>query len=192
MYLTAHDIAQGRAQTLDNLFALADNCLNAGQRLAELFAANARHQLDAAAARWAEADPARPEALGELPTGAWIAHCERSGDLIENAIAVIGETHKAWLRSAETQIHIIDQSLLAGARHASRNGPWESQVALATLREQVASAENILHDANETLIERIEQCAGDDRPSAPADLAEAPPTRATGRRGGKRAASADA
>jgi len=156
MFLTPHEIAQGRDYTLNNLLGISTACLGASQRLSELLANGGRDALSSGSRHLAQFGHGQLEALTHLPSTLWLEHSTRTSKLLGSAYEIVGETHKMLIHSAEAQIRVLDQIAFSSLDRLSRNSPWEATIALSTMRSTLESAEQTLHGASSAAIETLE------------------------------------
>lgn len=155
MYLTPHEIAQGREHALNNLLGLSTACLEAGQRFSELFASAGRDTLHAGSQHLNRFGHGQLDNLSHFPADFWCEHSARSSKLLDQACAIVGDTHKMLILSAEAQLRAVDEMLLAGLERAAKSGPWESEIALNALRTSWQTAGNTLRGMSIAAVDTV-------------------------------------
>lgn len=161
MYLTQHEIAQSRDYTLNNLLGLSAACLNAGQRLAELFSSSGRDALHSGSKHVSQFGHGQLEALTQFPATLWLEHSARTSKLLGNAYEIVGETHKMLVHSAEAQVRIFDEMAFSSLKRLEKISPREAEVALQAVRSTLETAEQAMHGVSAEVI--------DDRGTSPAE-----------------------
>jgi len=157
MFLTQHDIAQTREYTLNNLLGLSSACLEAGQRLGELFSSHGRETLRAGSKQFSLFGHGQLEQLTQFPTALWLDHSTRASKLFGAAYEILGETQKMLIHGAETQVRVLDEVTCSSLNRMARNSPWEAAIALNTVRSTLESAEQALHGVSTAAIRGVEQ-----------------------------------
>ena len=176
MYLSAQDIAHSRDRTLNNLLGLSAACFDAGQRLAELFSAGSREAIQQGSRQWSQFGHGQLESVSQLPTALWLEHSSRASRLLDAAFGILGETHKALIRSAEAQVRVFDEIVFATLDRAHKASPWEAEIAIGALRTTLQAAESTLHDVSAAAIETVEVAEQESRQLSQG-LAESKPAR---------------
>lgn len=166
MFLSAHEIALSRERALNNMLALADVCLDAAHGLSMAIAAAGRASIEQGARQWALLGASRPDSAAQLPAALWLDHVARAGRLFGDAAAIFSSTQKAIIRSAEIQVRILDSMAIAAIDRASKNGPWETELALAAVKSSLQSAECALHEMSEAAIESVGRADCESHPVA--------------------------
>ena len=96
----------------------------------------------------------------------------RASKLLDSAFEILGETHKAMIRTAEVQVRVFDEMVFASIQHAEKSSPWEAEIALQAMRTTLETAEHTLHGVSAAAIETVElaeqeshQLAGNAKPA---------------------------
>lgn len=155
MFLSANEIARTREHALNNFLGLSSAGIEATQRLAELFSATGR---DAIAYNQLQQPPEHSQiaALTKFHAIAWRENTARLSRMAEGALVILGEAHKAMIRSAEAQICVFDEIAFASIRRATKSSPWEAELALNAMKSTLQSAEQTLHGVSAAAIETFE------------------------------------
>jgi hypothetical protein len=156
MFLSAHEIAESRERALNNLLGLSAACIEAGQRLSELVSSSSREAIHHGSKHWSQFGHGQLESMTQFPATVWLEHNARASRMLDGTLEIIGETHKAMIRSAEAQVRVFDEIALASINRAARNSPWEAEIALSAMKSTLQSAEQTLHDISVAAIETIE------------------------------------
>jgi hypothetical protein len=156
MYFSAHQIAESREQALNNLFGLSSALLESGQRLSELFANAGREALHHGSRQLSQFGHGQLDALLQQPATLWLESSVRGSKLLDSACDIVGAAHKALIESADAQVRLFDQLVLASLDRAARNSPWEAEIAFGALRTTLHSAEQTLHGINAAAIETVD------------------------------------
>lgn len=157
MFLSAKEIAASREQALNNLLALSSHCLSAGQRACEIATGASRDGIEHASRRWHQLAHGQLDALTQFPASLWLDALPRTGELLDQSLHLLGEAHKALLRSAEAQVRVFDGIVFAYLRRAGRSSPWETVIVLDALRTTLDGAEQTLHEINAAAIEQVDR-----------------------------------
>lgn len=164
MYLSSQQIIQSREHTLNNLLELSLAGVEASRRWSELVSGMSRQAMDFSSQTFgrladahSDADShGQPESIANLPTVFWQESSARQSRLLDHAIEIFGEAHKAFLQSTETQVQIVDEAIVACIRRAAKSSPREGEVALDLMRDTLTTAKQSLHAANVAAIESID------------------------------------
>lgn len=148
MYLAPTELALGRDQSLHNLQTGSLACIEAGERLAELFS---RHRQQT------------------LSCGAY--HMPAPAAAVREVWNILGDTHSALLRVADEQVRLFDRIAYSLIERARRSVPWEGEFALRILRTTLEGTENTLHEMTEAAIQAVEIA---ERGAIPAETASPP------------------
>lgn len=181
MYLSAQDIALSRDRTLNNLLGLSTACFDAGQRLAELVSTGSREAIQQGSRHWSQFGHGQLESASQLPTTLWLEQSSRASRLLDAAFEILGETHKAMIRSAEAQVRVFDEIVFTTLDRAHKTSPWEAEIAIGALRTTLQAAESTLHDVSAAAIETVE-VAEQESHQLSQNLAESKPARRRGSR----------
>lgn len=155
MFLSAHEIAQSRERTLNNLLELSNAYIQASQRLSAAFSLASRESIRFSSRHWSLLGDDQPALPAQSPAALWLDHTARASRLVDNALAIIGEAQKAIIRSAEMQVRILDAMAFATISRANKSSPWETQLALTAMKTGLESAEETLRDISEVAIETV-------------------------------------
>lgn len=156
MFLSTEEIATSRQQAAGHALALMAAWMQAGQRLYALLSAASRDAVQHGNRQLAHLAHGQFEALNQQPALLWLDGSVRHSKLLDDACSILGEAHKALIQSAEAQIRVIDDTIFAGLRRASRLSPWEVAVVLRTWRTALESSEETLHGVSEAASETID------------------------------------
>lgn len=186
MFLSSYEIARSREHALNNLLDLSAACIDAGQRFSELISSNSREAVHHGSRHFAQVGHGQLESLTQFPTTVWLEGAARSSRLLDGALAIVGETHKAMIRNAEAQVRMLDELVFATINRATKTSPWEAEFALHAMKASLQGAEQTLHGLSEAAIEtvtlaehEIHETAEILAPSAPASRRRAASTRKT-------------
>jgi hypothetical protein len=182
MYLTPNEIREARYNSLQLFSAVSNSCLDAGNRLSELFIDNTRQALAWSGELFAKTNYGFGLDGAETLTALLPSHPLSNSSRVQNEFfGILDETYKLLVQAAEAQIRICDQLLYYAIEHGSRTSPWEGEMALNTLRATVQSAEMALHGMTDTAIssaeiaeQQVKQVAESLTPSRPVKKAAAP------------------
>src|SRR5574343_17600 len=155
MILSAQEIAHSREHALNNLLDLSSACIEAGQRLSTIYTHAGRDAIHHGGRQWSQFGHGQLDALTQLPASLWLEHAGRVGHLLEQTLDIVGETHKAMIRTAEAQIRAFDELTFASINRAAKSSPWEGEVALNALRTTLQGAEQTLHGMSEAAIDSV-------------------------------------
>lgn len=156
MLLSAHEIAHSREHALNNLLGLSAACIEAGQQLSEIIAATGRDALHHGSKHWAQFGHGQIESLAQFPATAWLENSSRTSRLLDNALAILGHTHKAMIRNAEAQVRVFDELTFATINRLARSSPWEIEIGLQAMKATLQAAESGLHDISTAAIDSVE------------------------------------
>jgi len=148
MYLTQQEIAQTRDYTLNNLLGLSAACLNASQRLAELFSSSGRDALYSGSKHFTQFGHGQLEALTQFPATLWLEHSARTSKLLGTAYEIVGETHKMLVHGAEVQVRVLDEVACSSLKRLEKSSPWEAEIAIHAVRSTLETAERAMHDVD--------------------------------------------
>lgn len=185
MFLSAHEIASNREQAISNLLELSQACIQAGQRLADLLSDASREAIQNGTQQLAQLGQAPLEPIAPFQATAWQENNARAGRLLESTLEIFGDAQKAMIRSAEAQVRVFDQIVIATINRTAKTSPWEAEVALKAMKTSLETAEQTLHDMSEAAIETVE-LAGNEIHQVTTTLADTAP--ATRRRASRKAA----
>lgn len=155
MYLSSHEIARSREHALDNLLDLSAACINASQRFSELISSNSREAVHHGSRHFAQVGHGQLETMTQFPTTVWLDSAARTSRLLDGALAIIGETHKAMIRNAESQVRMLDEIVFATINRSAKSSPWEAEFALQAMKGTLQSAEQTLRGISEAAIETV-------------------------------------
>lgn len=155
MFLSSHEIARSRDHTLNNLLDLSAACIDAAQRFTELLSSNSREAVKHGSRHFSPVEHGRLETMSQVPTTVWLESAARAGRLLDGALEILGETHKAMIRNAESQISMVDEMVFATINRATRTSPWEAEFALHAMKASLQNAEQALHDMSDAAIDTV-------------------------------------
>ncbi len=155
MYLTTHEIAQTREHALNNLLGLSSACFEAGRRFSELFSASSRDAIQHGSKHCSLLGHGQIESMTQFPATLWVEQTARAARMLDGALEILGETHKAMIRSAEAQVRVFDEIAFATINRASKSSPWEAEVALRAMKTSLETAENSLAGMSAAAIETV-------------------------------------
>lgn len=156
MFLSANEIAQSREHVLNNFLGLSAAYFDASLRLSELISASGREAIEHSGKHLNVLSHGSLDTAPALHTTAWLDNTARAGRVLEEALEILGETHKAMIRSAETQVCVFDEIAFASIRRATKTSPREAELALNTMKSALQSAEQTLHGMSAAAIETVE------------------------------------
>lgn len=157
MFLSAQEIAASREQALSNLLALSSHCLAASQRACAIATGASRDGIEHASRRWHQVAHGQFDLLIQFPASLLLDALPRAGELLDQSLHLLGEAHKAVLRSSEAQVRVLDGIVFAYLRRAGRSSPWETVIVLDALRTTLNGAEQTLHEINAAAIEQVDR-----------------------------------
>lgn len=155
MFLSSHEIARSREHALNNLLDLSSACIDAGQRFSELISSNSREAVQHGSRQFAQAGHGQLEAMTHFPTTVWLDSAARASRVLDGALVIMGEAHKAMIRNAESQVRMLDEIVFATINRATKTSPWEAEFALHAMKATLQSAEQTLHGISEAAIETV-------------------------------------
>ncbi len=156
MFLSATEIAQSREHALRNFLGLSSASIEASQRLATLFSATGRQALEYNSQLLPNLDSSQIGSASALHAFAWVEILDRMRRMTEEALEIVGEAHKAMIRSAEAQVCVFDEIAFASIRRASKTSPWEAEQVLIAMKATLQSAEVALHEISTAAVESVE------------------------------------
>ncbi|WP_412478922.1 hypothetical protein [Azonexus sp. IMCC34839] len=156
MFLYVNDIAKSREHTLSNLRDFSVACFTAANRLSELLSVAGRDALLHSHKQWAIFGHDQLENATQFPAPLWLENSMRASKLLDSAFEILGETHKAMIRTAEVQVRVFDEMVFASIQHAEKSSPWEAEIALKAMRTTLETAEHTLHSVSAAAIETVE------------------------------------
>lgn len=157
MFLSAQEIAASREQALSNLLALSSHYLAASQRACAIATGASRDGIEHASRRWHQLAHGQLDLLTQFPATLWLDTLPRTGELLDQSLQLLGEAHKALLRSTEAQVRVLDGIVFAYLRRVGRSSPWETVIVLDALRTTLNGAEQTLHEINAAAIEQVDR-----------------------------------
>jgi hypothetical protein len=155
MFLSSHEIARSREHALNNLLDLSAACIDAGQRFSELISTNSREAVHHGSRHFTQAGHGQFETMTQFPTAVWLESAARTSRLLNGALTIVGETHKAMIRNAESQVRMLDEIVFATINRATKTSPWEAEFALHAMKTSLLGAEQTLHGISEAAIETV-------------------------------------
>lgn len=155
MFLSSHEIARSREHALNNLLDLSAACIDAAQRLNELLSSNGREAVKQGGRHFSLLEQDRLETISQAPAAAWLESAARASRLLDGTLEILGETHKAMIRNAESQVRMVDEMVFATLNRATRTSPWEAEFALHAMKTSLQNAEQALHDISDAAIETV-------------------------------------
>lgn len=155
MYLTSHEIAQTRDHALSNLLGLSSACFQAGQRFNELLSNSGREAIQHGSKHWSLFGHGQIESMTQFPAALWLENATNVGRMLDGALEILGETHKAMIRSAETQVRVFDEIAFATINRARKSSPWEGDIALRAMKTTLETAEHTLAGMSAAAIETV-------------------------------------
>jgi hypothetical protein len=156
MFLSAHEIARSRDHALSNLLDLSTACLEAGQRFAELVSSTSREAIHHGSKQWSLFGHGQIESMTQFPATAWLENSARASRLLDNTLEILGETHKAMIRSAESQVRVVDEIVFATINRATKSSPWELEIGLRAMKTTLETAETTLQGMSAAAIETVD------------------------------------
>lgn len=141
MYVFAREIADTRDHTLRNLLTASTACVEAGERLAQLFARTSRDTIAQTGRQWAQWLGAETVA----PADFWRVQLPADpARLYDETLGIFNDAYAAMAEAAQSQVHACDQLLVGAIDRAARTAPWEGEIALAMMRNTVQGVESSL------------------------------------------------
>jgi hypothetical protein len=166
MYLSAHEIAASREHALNNLLGLSTACFAAGQRLSEALAASSREAIHHGSKHCSLYGHGQIESLTQFPATVWLENSARTSRLLDNTLEILGETHRAMLRNAESQVRVFDQIAFATINRAVKSSPWEIAIGLQAMKTTLQAAESTLQEINAAASETVNLAGHEVYPAA--------------------------
>lgn len=155
MYLSSHEIAQSRDHALNVLLDLSTACIDAGQRISSLLSATGREVVHTGSRHWSDLGSGQIVAMTQIPAAVWLESAARANRLLDGSLKIIGETHKAIILNAESQVRVVDEIIFATINRATKTCPWEAELPLQAMKLGLQSAELGLHDLSSAAIETV-------------------------------------
>ncbi|MBP6187953.1 MAG: hypothetical protein KA435_04055 [Azonexus sp.] len=155
MFLSSHEIARSREHALNNFLGLSDACIDAGQRFSELISTNTRNAVHQGGRHFAQVGHGQLETMFQLPVTAWLESAARASRLLDGALEIASEAHKAMIRNTESQVCMIDEMAFATINRATKTSPWEAEFFLQAMKASLQNAEQALHDISDAAIETV-------------------------------------
>lgn len=156
MFLSAHEIAHSREHALSNFLSLSATYFNASQRLSELLSTAGREAIEYGGKQLSSLDQSRLASPPDITSTLWIDNATRAARMLEQALEIISEVHKAMIRSAEAQACVFDEMAFAALRRATKTSPWEAELALKAMKTTLEGAEQTLHGMSDAAIQTID------------------------------------
>ncbi len=156
MFLSANEIAQSREHALSNWFDLSAACIEAARRLTGLVSEAGRVAIEQGGRQFSNFDQDRIDPISGLDTAAWLGQVAGVNRLLDNTLAILGEAHKAMIRSAEAQVRVFDEIAFASIRRATKTSPWEAELALNAMKATLQNVEQTLHGMSAAAVASIE------------------------------------
>ena len=157
MFLSSHEIARSREHALNNILELSTACLDASQSFSELFSSSSREAFQTGGSHWSYLGDGKIGNMNQMPATALLENAARVGRMLDGTLKIIGETHKAMIRSAESSIRVVDEVVFATINRATKTCPWEAELPLRLMKAGLQSAEHGLHDISSAAIETVTQ-----------------------------------
>jgi hypothetical protein len=180
--MLSSDVAAGaRDKALNSLFDLSATWFDAGQRLTGLYASASREAVHQGSRQLAGFGHGQIDSLTQFPAALWLEAGARTARLFDASLAVAGETHRALLQAAEAQVHLFDETVASLSGRSRLVTPWESGLALATLRTTLEKIERTMHGTGKTSAEPLAMAGAEAHPIAGQLKENAPTTRPDGR-----------
>lgn len=164
MFLHQHEIAQSRDYTLNNLLGISAACLEAGQRLSELFSSHGRDALHASSQQISQFSHGQLDQLTRFPATLWLEHSSRTSKLLSATYEIVGETHRMLFHSAEAQVRVADEITYASIDRLTRTSQMP---AAEQTRHSVSSTSHIEPADGQQIDCAIDEQTGQ-KPKAPA------------------------
>lgn len=156
MFLSAQEIAQSREHTLNNFLSLSAAYFDASQLLSGVLADAGRESLQYGSKHLSGFEFVPLTTAGEISATAWLNNAARACRTLEEALKIIGDTHKTMIRCAEAQACILDEIAFASLRRATKTSPWEAALALNAMKSSLEGAEQTLHDLSRAAIQTVD------------------------------------
>lgn len=131
MYLSAHEIAQGRQLSLNNFQTASAACVSASERLAELCARLGHRQLDML--RQSGGMPAAGALLSDVQ--------HQSAEWLGELLGIIGDVQQTVIVAGAAQTQVVDRLLMTVLDRARSTSPVEALPLIAAWRHGIASLE---------------------------------------------------
>ncbi|MFH1659096.1 MAG: hypothetical protein FD131_2309 [Rhodocyclaceae bacterium] len=155
MYLSSHEIARSRDRALNVLLDLSTACIDAGQRFSSLLSANSREAVHTGSRHWSHLSSGQIGTMTQIPATVWLESAARASRLLDGTLEIIGETHKAMILNAESQVRVVDEIVFATINRATKTCPWEAELPLRAVKLGLQNAELGLHDLSSAAIETV-------------------------------------
>lgn len=155
MLLSPHKITQTREHALNNLLGVSSACLDASQRMSELFAERSRASLGRSSRHIEQISSGNYDPLADAIRFLGQGSTD-SSQFFEQFFEILGNTHKAMIEAAEAQIHVFDEIVLASISRLSNFSPRESEMTFAAMRSTLEGAERTLHGMSNAAIQTVE------------------------------------
>ena len=155
MLLSSHKIAQTQEHALSNLLGVSSACLDAGQRMNELLAAESRASLNRSSQHLSQISAGNFDPLVEtirvLGQGS-----SDSSPFIEQFFEILGSAHKAMIAAAAAQVRVFDEIVFASLSRVSNFSPRETEMVFDAMRSTLEGAERTLNDMSNAAIQTVE------------------------------------
>ena len=155
MFMSSYKSMQTRELALKNLHGMSLACLDASQRMSELFSARSRAGLQHHSQQMEVIHRVGFDPLADTIHLIWDDKAE-SGRFVDEFFEILGNTHKAMIEAAEAQVRIFDEIVLANLSRISNFSPRETEVAFDAMRTTLEDAEHTLHNMGSVAIQTVE------------------------------------
>jgi hypothetical protein len=155
MFMSSYKLMQTRELALNNLHGISLACLDASQRMSDLFSARSRAGLKHRSRQMEVINGVDFDPLADTISLIWSDKTE-SSQFVEQYFQILGDTHKAMIEAAEAQVRIFDEVVLANISRVSNFSPRETEVAFDAMRSTLKDAERTLHNMGSAAIQTVE------------------------------------
>jgi hypothetical protein len=155
MFMSSYKLMQTRELALNNLHGISLACLDASQRMSDLFSARSRAGLKHRSRQMEVINGVDFDPLAD--TIRLMSNDEKteSSQFVEQYFQILGDTHKAMIEAAEAQVRIFDEVILANISRISNFSPRETEVAFDAMRTTLEDAERTLHNMSTVAIQTV-------------------------------------
>ena len=140
MFLTSSTVFRSRVHALHNLAELTAAQIDIVERVSDLVASTTRASFDRIGQKgFAAFTPNTSDSSLEAPIAV---------QFIDQMFEITGDSQKALIKTAEAQIHMVDEMIFAAIERVKNFSPREIEGGLETMNIALRSAEDTLHEAS--------------------------------------------
>lgn len=148
MFLTSSTVFRSRVHALHNLAELTAAQIDIVERVSDLVASTTRASFDRIGQKgFAAFTPNTSDSSLEAPIAV---------QFIDQMFEITGDSQKALIKTAEAQIHMVDEMIFAAIERVKNFSPREIEGGLETMNIALRSAEDTLHEASSRALNTLE------------------------------------